>query len=98
MTILTQMSKTATRMDWTSWLRGGISSFVAAGSGAVSAAFGTVIVDWNDPDHYATNPSHLFYVGTICFLFSGLMALMTFLHNHPIPDPEPALSTEQKAT
>lgn len=88
--MISAMSNTAQRLDWRGWFLGIMSSVIAGGSGAVSAAFGTALVDWRDPDHFALQPGHLFYTMAICFVVSGVIALMTYLHNHPIPGDEPA--------
>ncbi len=89
--MIATMVATANRMDWGGWIRGIVSAVIGGGSGAVSAGFGTVLSDWKDPDHFALQPGHLFETMGICFAFTGFLALMTFLHNHPIPDMEPAM-------
>lgn len=94
--MITAMAKTAKRLDWGAWFLGIMSSVIAAGSGAASGVFGTVILDSKDPDHYATTPGHLFYLGLMCFAFSGVTALFTYLHNHPVPDAEPAVASDTK--
>jgi hypothetical protein len=70
-------------LDWSSWTRGLATSFIGGGSGAVSAGFSTMIID---PKDFNAHTWKMYIVMGVSFLFSGVMAMMQFLHNKPIPD------------
>ncbi len=77
---------TAQRLDTRGWLLGIAGAAISGGAGAISAGFGTLVVDRSDPDGYALKAGHLFEFMAICFLFSGLVSLAKFLQIHPVPD------------
>ncbi len=79
----TQLPGNLGTMDWSTWTRGLATSFIGGGAGAVSAGFGTMIVDPKDFNVYT---GKLYAVMGVTFSFAGVMAMMQYLHNKPIPD------------
>jgi hypothetical protein len=86
-----QMLTVASRLDWPGWLLGGMGAFISGGAGAISAGFGTMLVD---PDHFnlGSGAHHLFEVMGITFLFSAVISLAKYLQMHPTPEQEPRVS------
>lgn len=70
-------------LDWSSWTRGILTALIGGGAGAVSAGFGTMVVDPKDFNIY-TGKIYLVMLATFCF--SGIMSMMQYLHTKPIPD------------
>lgn len=67
------------------WLKGIVSALIQGGSGAVvSTITGAVI----DPDKLnpMTQTLHFFELGTSVFLVTGILHIMMFLQQHPVPD------------
>lgn len=98
---------TAKKLNWTGWILGIWGAAISGGAGAVSAGFGTMIIDPKD-FNVASGFHHLFELMGVCFAFSAFISLMKFLQTHPVPDPitintpgpvivnQPASSSEQK--
>lgn len=79
MIFLTKVSK----LDWSTWLRGIIGSFISGGS---SAIVGGVTVSGIDSEHY-NFATHRFYVLVVTlFLANGVISLAKFLSATPLPD------------
>lgn len=71
------------RLDWTLWLYGLITGFIAGGSGAVSAAFGLMVTD---PAHYNIGqPLKIFEVMAWTFVLPGFIAAFAYLKQNPLP-------------
>ena len=79
--------KTAQRLDWGAWVMGIWGAAVSGGAGAVSAGFGTMVMDPKDFNLGAGGSHHLFELMGICFGFSAFISLMKYLQTHPAPDP-----------
>lgn len=69
-------------LDWTDWVRGLLTAFIGGGSGAVSAGFGTMVVDPKDFNVYS---GKIYEVMGATFLFSAVIQLFQYLHTKPIP-------------
>jgi hypothetical protein len=70
-------------LDWSDWLRGVISAFIGGGAGAVTSG---IVVSLGDPQQYNMGTQKFYVLVGSVFLMSGLMNLMAFLRNKPIPD------------
>ncbi len=79
----TQLPGNLGTLDWSSWTRGLATAFIGGGAGAVSAGFGTMVVDPKDFNVYT---GKMYLVMMVCFLLNGTMAMMQYLHTKPIPD------------
>src|SRR5882724_9954822 len=87
----TQLPGNMGTIDWTGWTRGLVAAFIGGGAGAVQVGFSTMVVDPKDFNAYT---GKIYLVMLVSFVFSGLMAMMTFLHNQPIP----ALVAKEEST
>lgn len=76
---------TAQRLDWKGWGLGAIGAAISGGAAAISAGFGTLVVDSADPDHYALKAGHIFEVMAVCFAISAVISLAKYLQIHPVP-------------
>lgn len=79
----TQLPGNLGTIDWTNWVRGLLAATIGGGAGAVQSGFGTMVVDPKDFNIYT---GKLYMVMGVCFCFSGIMSMMTYLHNKPIPE------------
>lgn len=77
---------TAQRLDWRGWWLGIWSALVTAGSGAVSSAVGTMVVDPSDFNIHE-GLHKLIEVMAFCFIIPGAQSMFKFLSTHPLPDP-----------
>lgn len=82
MNIVMNLSKFA----WTDWFVGLWGATISGGAGAVSAAFGTMMMDGKDFNLGGGGGHKLFDLMGICFGFSSFISLMKFLQTHPAPD------------
>lgn len=73
------------KWNWEGWIRGVVSAFIVGGTGSVGAGIGGL---WSDPQQYnpTTGVSPLLKLMGATFLFTGIISLAAYLHNHPIPD------------
>lgn len=78
--------KTASSLDWSGWVLGIWGAAVSGGAGAVSAGFGTMVMDPKDFNLGNGGGHHLMELMGICFGFSAFISLMKFLQMHPAPD------------
>lgn len=71
------------RFDWRNWVMGLVAAFLGGGSGAIGAAFSTMVIA---PQQFnLQNPSALLKNMGLTFLFSGLIAFFAKLHTDPVP-------------
>lgn len=70
------------RIDFTDWVRGVFAAFISGGASAVTSG---VVVSIKDPSHYAPGTKDFFELVGSVFLMSGLMSLMAFLREKPLP-------------
>lgn len=78
-------------LDWSDWLRGVISAFVGGGAGAVTSG---IAVSMGDPQQYNMGTQKFYVLVVSVFLASGVLNMMAFLRNKPIPDVKTVTTTE----
>lgn len=76
-----QMLTTATKLDWSGWLRGVFGALISGGAGSIASGVGVTL---SDPGHDV----NLIKVMGITFLVSGIVSLAKFLQSSPVPAPE----------
>ena len=80
------------RMDWGDWVRGLFAGFIGGGAGAFSGGLSTAIVD---PDHYnLAHPQKILTVIASTFMINGIISMMAFLHQNPVPEVITTTTTE----
>lgn len=79
----TQLPGDMGMIDWTGWTRGLVAALIGGGAGAVTSGFGNIIVDPKDFNIYT---GKLWAVMGACFLINGVLSMMAYLHNKPIPE------------
>jgi hypothetical protein len=88
---MTQLPLGFGTLDWSDWLRGVISAFVGGGAGAVTSG---VVVSLGDPQQYNMGTQKFYVLVGSVFLMSGMMNLMAFLRNKPMPDVKTVTTVE----
>ena len=82
----------AGRLDWSDWVRGLFAGFIGGGAGAFSGGLSTAIVD---PDHYnLAHPQKILTVIGSTFLINGVISMMAYLHQNPVPELLTTTTTE----
>jgi hypothetical protein len=80
------------KLDWSHWLYGLIAGFIGGGAGAFGAGFGGIITD---PEHFnaAGGAHHLLVLMGWTFLFSGIITVLAYLKQSPLPPVVPDSTT-----
>lgn len=78
---MVQMLNSASKLDWSGWLRGLIGAAISGGAGAVSSGFSVQMLD-------KAHDINVFEVMAITFLFSAAISLAKYLQTSPVPDVE----------
>ena len=78
-------------LDWDDWIRGLISAFVGGGASAVTSG---IAVRVGDPQQYNMATQKFYVLVGSVFVMSGLINMMAFLRNKPMPDIKTVTTTE----
>jgi len=70
-------------LDWGDWVYGLVSGFISGGASAVVAG---VVVSFKDPEHYNPFTKNFYEVLFAVFLAAGVLNVMAFLRNKPLPN------------
>ena len=81
------------RIDFTDWVRGVFAAFISGGASAVTSG---VVVSSKDPSHYAPGSLDFFELVASVFFMNGLIGMMFFLREKPLPDIVTTTETELK--
>ena len=83
-----QALSAAKTLDWRGWFLGLVAAAISGGAGAVGSGFGSIILDPKDFNLFQGGAAHLFALMCITFVFSAVLKLMQYLHDHPVPKEE----------
>jgi len=72
---------TASKLDWSGWIRGCVGALISGGASSISAGFGAQILDKG----HDLNILHLM---GITFVISGVVSLAKYLQITPVPQEE----------
>ena len=84
-------------LDIGEWIRGAIAAFVSGGASAVTSGITVSALD-NKDYNLTTGASKLMLLMLTMFLVNGLMGLMFFLRQKPVPDHKTVTTTVQETT
>jgi hypothetical protein len=73
-----QMLTTASKLDWTGWVRGVVGAAVSGGAASIGSGFAAMKID---PAH----DLNIFALMGWTFLFSAIISLAKFLQLTPVP-------------
>jgi len=82
-------------LDVAEWIRGAIAAFVSGGASAVTSGITVSALD-NKDYNLTTGASKLMLLMLTMFLVNGLMGLMFFLRQKPVPDHKVVVTTVQE--
>lgn len=80
-------------IDLTDWLRGLIGGFIAGGASAVTSGPTLALVD---PAHFNLRSGDFYVAVLSIFMANGVVGMMLFLAQHPVPGSKVTTSTLQK--
>lgn len=81
-------------LDFGDWFKGLVAAFVSGGASSVTSGFAVGVVD--SKDFNVGDPAKLIKVMAVSFLMSGIMSMMLFLRNKPVPEGHHEVQTQPK--
>lgn len=75
-----QMMTTASKLDWSGWVRGIMGAFISGGAGSIAAGVAGTYLD-------KQHDLNILALMGWTFLFSGIISLAKFLQTSPVPEP-----------
>jgi uncharacterized membrane protein HdeD (DUF308 family) len=84
-------------LDFSEWLRGLVAAFISGGASAVTGGFTVSALDPRDYNLQEGMPRLLLLMGAM-FLVNGILSMMLFLRQKPVPDHKtaPLVDSRQK--
>lgn len=79
---------TASKLDWSGWLKGIFGALISGGAGAVGGGFGAMVADPSQDFNIGKDGGvhHLLILMGVAFSISGIISLAKYLQIHPVPD------------
>jgi hypothetical protein len=81
-------------LDFSEWFRGLVASFISGGASAVSGGITVSALDSKDYNFQTGLPKLLTLMG-VMFLVNGILSMMLFLRQSPVPSHKTVMTTEK---